>query len=201
MILSGGAILEQIQAGRIRIDPFDESQLNPNSYNMTLSDELGVYVDPEWEYQNHPADAPIRSTTQFPALRLDCKKDAMLFKFRIPKEGMLLYPGKLYLGSTVETTATDHFVPMIEGRSSLARLGLSVHQTGGFGDIGFRGAWTLEFTCVEPIRIYAGTQICQVQFWEITGPIHSRYHGKYADQQGPTPSKLYKEMDHARRNG
>jgi dCTP deaminase len=190
VILSGGAILEQMQAERLSIDPFDEAQLNPNSYNMTLSPELGVYVDPDWDPKKHFSD-----TMAFPAVRLDCRKGAVMFGFEIPESGMLLHPGKLYLGSTVETTATDHYVPMIEGRSSLARLGLSVHQTGGFGDIGFHGAWTLEFTCVEPIRIYAGMQICQVQFWEITGPILSRYRGKYAGQQGPTPSRLYKELN------
>jgi len=189
VILSGGAILDQVEAGRIVIDPFDKAHVNPNSYNMTLSPRLGVYVDPGWDLAQHFSDVK-----QFPAVRLDCRKNTPLFEFSIPEKGMLLHPGKLYLGSTVETTATDHYVPMIEGRSSLARLGLSVHQTGGFGDIGFHGTWTLEFTCVEPVRIYAGMQVCQVQFWEIVGPIVARYAGKYVGQRGPTPSALYKEL-------
>ena len=80
---------------------------------------------------------------------------------KIPKEGLLLQPGTLYLGRTLEYTETHGMVPMLEGRSSVGRLGLFVHVTAGFGDIGFCGYWTLEMFAVQPVRIYAGVAICQ----------------------------------------
>lgn len=188
MILTGDAIHKAYQEGDIMITPFDESQLNPNSYNLCLAPELNVYVPKGWtpsHFHDHYA---------FPTMELDCKKPLDIFKFTIPFNGMMLFPGKIYLGATVEFTQSDRYIPMIEGRSSLARLGLSVHQTGGFGDLGFAGHWTLEFACIEPVRIYAGMQIAQLQFWECCGDTTRRYKGKYQNQQGPTPSKLYEEM-------
>ena len=73
-------------------------------------------------------------------------------KIIIPEEGLILEPGKLYLGRTVEYTKTDKFVPMLEGRSSIGRLGLFIHVTAGFGDIGFSGFWTLEIHCIQPVK-------------------------------------------------
>lgn len=174
MILTASQILKEMKAGTIDIDPFDESQLNPNSYNLRLGPHLACYEDHE----------------------LDCKKEHTVNTWEIPDEGWVLLPGFFYLASTIERTATRHFVPMLEGRSSLARLGLSVHQTGGFGDIGFGGMWTLEITCAKPLRIYAGIEVCQVQFWRVYGEIDKLYTGKYLEQKGPQPSKLYKEMKH-----
>ena len=74
----------------------------------------------------------------------------------------MLEPNRLYLGRTGEHTETKNLVPMLEGRSSIGRLGLFVHVTAGFGDVGFRGFWTLEIFCVQPIRIYSGLEICQI---------------------------------------
>lgn len=193
MILTGPEILRQCAEGRIVIEPFDERQLNPNSYNLRLADTLKVYL-PAAEYD---PSAWIPSTA-LPAAGLDCHKDNPTWAFKIPEEGIKLYPGKLYLGATVERTASDHFVPMLEGRSSLARLGISVHQTGGFGDMGFAGHWTLEITCVEPVRIYAGMEACQVQYWTAEGArmLYGRLDhkpSKYYEQVEPTSSKLFTE--------
>lgn len=176
MILTGDAIREAIRNGEIEINPFDESQMNPNSYNLRLDRDIKTY---RLGYNGV----------------LDCKKknptmDCIITK----KHGMILYPGKLYLGTTVEFTKTNKYVPMLEGRSSLARLGISVHQTGGFGDIGFAGQWTLEITCVEPVRIYPDMQVCQIQFWVPVGKINKLYSGKYLGQAGPQASKLDEEM-------
>src|SRR5256885_9005287 len=113
MILSGDEIYEKV--GRdIVIDPFDESRLNPNSYNLTLHDELLTYEE----------------------VVLDMAAPNRTRRLRIPKEGLVLTPQKLYLGRTAELTETHNLVPMIEGRSSIGRLGLFVHVT-GFGDVGF----------------------------------------------------------------
>ncbi len=85
----------------------------------------------------------------------------------IPKEGLLLQPGRVYLARTVERTFTDKYVPMLEGRSSVGRLGISVHVTAGFGDIGFNGHWTLEITVEQPTVIYPDVEICQIYYHTI----------------------------------
>ena len=112
----------------------------------------------------------------------------------IPPEGFLLSPGTLYLGRTLEYTETDGFVPMLEGRSSVGRLGLFVHVTAGFGDVGFHGYWTLEMFCVQPVTIYPGVPICQIYYHAIQGDYTSYQRGKYQDNTGIQPSLLYKDF-------
>ena len=85
---------------------------------------------------------------------LDMKKPNKTKRLIIPEEGLVLEPGRLYLGRTLEYTKTDKYVPMLEGRSSIGRLGLFIHVTAGFGDVGFSGYWTLEIFCIQPIRVY-----------------------------------------------
>ncbi|HEY5575676.1 MAG TPA: dCTP deaminase, partial [Clostridiaceae bacterium] len=114
MILSGREIKNKM-GKEIVIEPFSEKQLNPNSYNLKLHNELLVY------------DEEV----------LDMKKQNKVKSIVIPEEGLVLEPGKLYLGRTVEYTETDKYVPMLEGRSSVGRLGLFIHVTAGFGDVGF----------------------------------------------------------------
>jgi dCTP deaminase len=116
MILSGQAILERLSRD-IVIEPFDRAQLNPNSYNLTLHHELMVYEE----------------------LTLDMAKANRVRRIEIPPEGLVLHPNQLYLGRTAERTVTHNLVPQIEGRSSVGRLGLFVHVTAGFGDVGFSG--------------------------------------------------------------
>jgi dCTP deaminase len=190
MILTGPEIVAAQQRGELRIEPFTLAQLNPNSYNLRLASTLRVYTDPDVEHAVH-AGWPLPSTV------LDCRADNPTYAFEIPEEGLILYPGKLYLGATVEYTETATYVPMLDGRSSFARLGLSIHQTGGFGDVGFRGHWTIEISCVEPVRIYAGLEICQIRFQSAQGERTLQYDqiptSKYAHQVGPTPSRLFQE--------
>ena len=112
----------------------------------------------------------------------------------IPEEGLLLETGKLYLGRTVEYTETQGLVPMLEGRSSIGRLGLFVHITAGFGDVGFKGFWTLEMFCVQPIRIYAGVQICQIFYHSIEGSYQTYSSGKYQNNKGVQPSLLFRDF-------
>src|SRR4029079_18253408 len=145
MILSGDEIHRNL--GRdIIIEPFDETRLNPNSYNLTLHDELLTYEE----------------------VVLDMAAPNRTRRIRIPAEGLVLTPQKLYLGRTVERTETHNLVPMIEGRSSIGRLGLFVHVTARFRDVGFAGYWTLEMFAVQPIRIYPGVSICQIIYHELT---------------------------------
>ena len=123
------------------------------------------------------------------------KKPNQVEKIVIPEEGLVLEPNRLYLGRTLEYTKTEKFVPMLEGRSSVGRLGLFVHVTAGFGDIGFAGYWTLEMFCVSPIRIYAGVEICQIYYHAIQGDYEVYQSGKYQNNIGIQPSMLYKDFE------
>ena len=109
-------------------------------------------------------------------------------------EGYVLEAGRLYLGRTLEYTETHGLVPMLEGRSSIGRLGLFVHITAGFGDVGFRGFWTLEMICLRPVRIYAGVEICQIFYHTVEGEILEYKSGKYQGNRDIQPSMLYKEF-------
>ena len=185
-ILSGPEIVRQIQLGRITITPFHEDQLNPNSYNLTLGRDLLVYrAPPRWRR----ARLAMRGTPWC----LDMKQDNPHERLEIPPGGLVLRPGRLYLGSTAEYTETKDFVPMIEGRSSVGRLGLYVHVTAGFGETFFRGEWTLELSVIHPLRVYAGTKICQILYSDVVGEVVP-YAGKYQGQRGPQSSRLWREL-------
>ena len=171
MILSGKEIKRRL-GDDIIIKPFNALQLNPNSYNLRLHDELLIY------------DESV----------LDMKKEHKLTKMTIPQEGLLLESRKLYLGRTVEYTKTNQLVPMLEGRSSIGRLGLFIHVTAGFGDVGFAGYWTLEMFCVHPVRIYPGVEICQIFYHTIEGDFVHYMSNKYQNNQGIQPSMLYKDF-------
>lgn len=192
-ILSGPEIRAQIAAGNIRIDPFDPARLNPNSYNLRLGPKLLVYdTDPPEAEPDVIVDwKPGGGITVTRVL--DMARDNPVKELTIPPEGLVLRPGVLYLASTLEHTETDLFVPVIEGRSSVGRLGLCVHVTAGFGDVGFKGDWTLEVTVVHPLRVYAGVELCQIAYTTVRGDL-VRYDGKYAGQRGPKPSKLFMDF-------
>lgn len=170
MILSGQEIGARL-GGDIKIDPFNPAALNPNSYNLTLHDELMVYEE----------------------VVLDMAKANRVRRVAIPPEGLVLSPNQLYLGRTVERTETHNLVPQIEGRSSVGRLGLFVHVTAGFGDVGFCGFWTLEMFAVQPVRIYPGVPICQIFYHEITGAF-DEYDSKYQHNRDIQPSLLFREL-------
>ncbi len=171
MILSGRKIKSE-QGKSIIIEPFNEQQVGPNSYNLRLHSELVTYTGDT----------------------LDMKKNNPTEKMSIPPEGLLLEPGTLYLGRTLEYTKTTSFVPMLEGRSSIGRLGLFIHVTAGFGDVGFAGFWTLEIFCVQPIRIYAGVEICQIYYHTIEGEYDLYKSKKYQNNKGIQSSMLYKDF-------
>ncbi len=171
MILSGNEIKQQL-GGNIVIEPFDDANLNPNSYNLSLHDELLVYEE----------------------VVLDMRKSNRVTRLHIPAEGLVLTPNQLYLGRTIERTETHNLVPMIEGRSSIGRLGLFVHVTAGFGDVGFCGFWTLEMFAVQPVKIYPGVSICQLFFHQIAGEITEYTSDKYQHNHDIQPSMLFREL-------
>jgi dCTP deaminase len=172
MILSGHEIRKQL-GKNIVIDPFDERNLNPNSYNLTLYHELMTYEE----------------------VVLDMRKANRVRRVEIPKDGLTLSPNQLYLGRTIERTETHNYVPMIEGRSSVGRLGLFVHVTAGFGDVGFCGYWTLEIFAVQPVRIYPGVPICQIFYHQLCGDITEYQSDKYQHNRDIQPSLLFKELN------
>ncbi len=172
MILSGKEIKKRLDTD-IWIDPFNERQLNPNSYNLRLHNELLVYENSI----------------------LDMKKPNKATSIIIPPEGLVLETGTLYLGRTMEHTRTEHLVPMLEGRSSIGRLGLFIHVTAGFGDVGFSGFWTLEMYCIQPIRVYPGVEICQIFYHTIAGEYENYISGKYQNNTGIQPSLLFKDFE------
>ena len=171
MILSGHEIRQQL-GENIHIDPFDDKRVNPNSYNLSLHDELLVYEE----------------------VVLDMRKSNRVARVQIPEEGLVLTTNQLYLGRTVERTETHNLVPMIEGRSSIGRLGLFVHVTAGFGDVGFAGYWTLEMFAVQLVKIYPNVPICQIFFHQITGAITEYSSDKYQHNRDIQPSMMFKEL-------
>ena len=172
MILSGEEIRRRL-GDQIEIDPFDEDRLNPNSYNLSLHDELLIYEE----------------------VVLDMKESNRVRRIKIPESGLVLKPQQLYLGRTAERTETHELVPMIEGRSSIGRLGLFVHVTAGFGDVGFCGYWTLEMFAVQPVKIYPGVPICQIFYHELSGDFREYSSNKYQHNSDIQPSLLFKELN------
>lgn len=170
MILTGPEIVAATENGRIVISPFRPDQVNPNSYNVCLGDLLLTYdtevIDP---YKPNPT----RET-------------------RIGPNGFVLQPNELFLGHTVEEVGSDHYVPLLFGRSSVGRLGLFVEITAPIGDIGFHGQWTLMLSAVRPLRVYAGMRIGQIMFFESSGDIEL-YSGKYQGAAGPQESRYWRD--------
>lgn len=156
MILSDTRILEEIEKGTIVIEPYDRKNLGSNSYDVHLGKYLAMYND---------------ST-------LDAKKHNEISHFEIPEDGYVLQPGTLYLGVTLEYTETHAHVPFLEGKSSTGRLGIDIHATAGKGDVGFCNAWTLEISCVQPVRVYAGMPIGQLIYFPVDGEVINKYNRK-----------------------
>jgi dCTP deaminase len=172
MIILGKEIQNRIGKDII-INPFERKKVNPNSYNLSLHNELLVYVNSI----------------------LDMRKENKTKRIVIPTEGLTLEPNKLYLGRTLEYTETYNLVPMLEGRSSIGRLSLFIHVTAGFGDVGFKGYWTLEIFTIHPIKIYAGIEVCQIYYHTIEGECENYSSGKYQNNKGIQPSLLFKDFE------
>src|ERR1017187_9166816 len=156
MILSDKRILEEIDNGNIIIEPFRRECLGTNSYDVHLGKHIATYRDRV----------------------LDAKLHNEVVAFEIPKEGFVLQPNILYLGVTVEYTETHIHVPFLEGKSSAGRLGIDIHATAGKGDVGYCNTWTLEISCTQPVKIYAGMPIGQLIYFEVEGDINTLYKDK-----------------------
>lgn len=183
MILSDTKIREALEDHRIVIRPFRPECLGTNSYDVHLGPYLSVYRD----------------------AALDAKRNNAIEEFRIPREGFVLIPGQLYLGVTEEYTETHGFVPFLEGKSSVGRLGIDIHSTAGKGDEGFCNYWTLEMSVKVPVRIYARMPVGQLIYFEISGPVARSYSKKRTAKyrrvsRHPTPSRMFLNFPAARKS-
>jgi dCTP deaminase len=186
VILSDRSLREAIDAGRLVIDPLDESCIQPSSIDVKLSSHFLVF-------RNHTAGV------------IDVKTDTtgLTEAVQIDTDGVfMLHPGEFVLGSTLERVGIpDDLVARVEGKSSLGRLGLLIHSTAGFVDAGFDGHITLELSNVAslPITLYPGMKIGQVSLMQMTTPADRPYGkgasgSKYQGQQGPTPSRYFENF-------
>ena len=187
MILSDRTIKESMATGRIVIDPYDESFVQPSSIDLRVDRFFRVF-------ENH----------LYPYIDPKAPQDALTTLVEVgEEEPFMLHPGEFVLGSTLERVQLgDDLVARLEGKSSLGRIGLLIHSTAGFVDPGFDGYLTLELSNVAnlPIAIYPGMKIGQISFYQLTTPADHPYgsegaSSKYQGQRGPTPSRVYQDFE------
>lgn len=183
MILSDRTIREQLEAGRIVIEPLADDAIQPSSVDVRVGHQFRVFANSRYPYID---------------VRQEMEGLTELVE-AVDEEAFILHPGEFVLASTLETlTLPDDLVARLEGKSSLGRLGLLAHATAGFVDAGWKGALTLELSNVAnlPITIYPGMKIGQVAFFQLTTPADQPYgtgglRSKYQGQQGPTESRFF----------
>lgn len=232
MILSDTEILKASERGDILIEPFDLGQLGGNSYDVRLGPVLRVYKTGQvvtaamtsswWDGEiqarrwHHQIGQELKDWCDLWQLgpwqlnELDAAIEPELLDINIPPDGIVLVPGILYLASTVEYTETRQYVPYLDGKSSVGRLGISVHETAGRGDagnkdaLGFCGHWTMEIDVVQSVRVYAGMPIGQLTWHLVHGEVERAYASKpgasYRDGRDPLPqpSRLWRKMQGSR---
>ena len=186
VILSDRSMREQIAAGRIIIEPFDERCIQPSSIDVKIGNLFRVF-------RNHTAAV----------IDVKQRQEDLTELVTIAADGVfMLHPGEFVLGSTLERVAVpDDLVARIDGKSSLGRLGLIIHSTAGFIDPGFDGHITLELTNIAtlPITLYPGMKVGQVSFMQMTTPAEHPYGSgargsKYQGQRGPTPGRYWENF-------
>ena len=183
MVLSDRSIRSEIDAGRIRIEPFEEGLLQPSSVDVRVDSRFRVFHNARYPYIDVRQQMPDLTELVQPA----------------EGEPFILHPGEFVLGQTLErVTLPEDLVARLEGKSSLGRLGLLIHSTAGFVDAGFSGNLTLELSNVAnlPITIYHGMPIGQVSFMRMDSPVERPYGSevagsKYQGQTEPTPSRFH----------
>jgi dCTP deaminase len=187
VILSDHTIREEIKAGRIEIEPFDEACVQPSSVDLHVDGVFRVFHNARYPYID--VRKPMEDLTEV---------------VTVPDgEPFILHPGEFVLGATRERIRLpDDLVARLEGKSSLGRLGLLIHSTAGYVDPGWDGYLTLELSNVAnlPITIYPGMKIGQISFFRLTTAADTPYGSagagsKYQGQRGPTPSRFFEEFE------
>jgi dCTP deaminase len=186
MILSDVTIRQEIEMGRIVIDPYDAACVQPSSVDLHVDSQFRVFANSRYPYIDVKHEMPdLTELVQVP-----------------DGEPFILHPGEFVLGSTLERVGLpDDTVARLEGKSSLGRLGLLIHSTAGYVDPGWDGYLTLELSNVAnlPITIYPGMKIGQISFFRLSTPAAVPYgseatRSKYQGQRGPTPSRFFEEF-------
>ena len=186
MVLSDRTIKAEIGAGRIVIEPYDESLIQPSSVDVRVDSKFRVFHNARYPYIDVRKE--MEGLTELVEITGD--------------EPFILHPGEFVLGQTLESTVLpDDIVARLEGKSSLGRLGLLIHSTAGFVDPSWKGNLTLELSNVAnlPIAIYPGMKIGQISFLRMTTPADNPYGSaatgsKYQNQRGPTPSRYFENF-------
>ena len=187
MVLSDSAIRRLVEAGRIGIEPYDPTLMQPSSLDVRVDRLFRVFRNSRYPYIDVKLEQ--EELTELVEVAAD--------------EAFILHPGEFVLGSTLErVTLPDDLVARLEGKSSLGRLGLLIHSTAGFIDPGWDGHVTLELSNVAnlPITLYVGMKIGQLSFVQLTEPAANPYGAallgsKYQGQAGPTPSRYWKNFE------
>lgn len=192
-ILSGPEITSAVHRQDIHITPFEPGLVNPASVDLRLGNGVAVYED--WVWEELGTWNQVRPTDKI----LDVKKKPDMKRFLIDgSRGLVLRPGVLYLMHTEEQICTTKYVPVLDGKSSIGRLGIQVHITAGFGDPGFDGQYTLEVTAMHPIRIYPGMRFCQMRFHELVGAFQDYQKGGHyvrGAAKGAVASAAYTQFE------
>jgi dCTP deaminase len=179
MILVDWQIIDRIHRGFIIVDPYDSELVQPNSLDIRLGNHFAWYETGEEVIDPFDRESVISRTQD------------------ITVDSIVLNPGQFILAETLELIGLpDNIVASIEGKSSIARLGIELHQTGGWIDAGFRGSITLEMCNVNqrPVRIYAGMAIGQLVFYtteRASCPYYAKHDAKYMNQRQATLSRYY----------
>lgn len=182
MILADGDILNQIKAGVLEIEPFDESCVQPSSVDLHLGNEFLIFK-------------------RLDQTLIDTRKgvEGLMDKVEVSEDQpIVVHPREFLLGTTVEKLKIPNdLVGRLEGKSSLGRIGIIVHSTAGYLDPGFCGQVTLEISNLAnlPIALYPGMKICQVSFVKMTSKATNPYGSKkigshYQNQTGVVESKI-----------
>lgn len=185
MILSGPEIDRVMALGEVSVTPPPTWLAGPNSLDLRLGSKLYRYdIGTNWLtraiYSRFPSLAPPINPNAPPPL-IEVLPDAT--------GGWVLRPGVLYIGSTLERTRVDGYVPYLDGRSSLGRLGVFAHVTAGRGDDGWDGCWTAELVAVQKIRLHPGMRAFQLTLHKIHGE-RRPYKGRYQHDTEPTASRF-----------
>jgi dCTP deaminase len=186
VVLSDRTIREELEAGRIVIDPLSKDCIQPSSVDLHVDRYFRLF-------RNHSMRV------------IDVKDDLedLTELVEVPEgQALILHPGEFVLGSTLERVALpDDLVARLEGKSSLGRLGLLIHSTAGFVDAGWDGHLTLELSNVAnlPITVYPDMKIGQISFLRMSTPAEQPYGSKglgskYQGQRGPTPSRYFENF-------
>ena len=192
MVLSDRSIREELEAGRLVIDPVDDGAIQPASVDLRLGRELRVF-------QSHRVQV------------IDVKQEMAHLTELVEIDELnpfVLHPGEFVLGVTLEEVRVpDDLVGRLDGKSSLGRLGLVVHSTAGFVDPGWHGRLTLELSNLAtlPINLYYRMKVSQISFMRLTTPAERPYGSrdlgsKYQGQMEPTPSRFFENYPRSRRN-